>query len=73
MADLTPEEIQTMLTEARAALHRVQTGGAVTEVRDRNGDAIVYSATNRSALTAYISWLEGQLGTRPLGPLRPYL
>lgn len=62
---------QQMLDEARQAYHDLLTGRAVRVVVDQNGERIEYTAANRSALSAYISDLERQLGvTIPSGPMR---
>lgn len=62
-----------LLTEARAAHHRLVLGGGVVEVRDANGDSIRYSPANESRLLMYIKRLEAELRSHslPRGPIRP--
>lgn len=55
-----------MLTEAEAAYHQSMIGGGVREFRDQNGEAIVYSATDRRSLLAYINRLRATLGKPPM-------
>lgn len=65
-----------MLTEAETALHRLQLGQAVVELRDQNGETIRYQQTNRGALTAYIEELKRELGITSncaTGPMRVWL
>lgn len=66
---LTPEEradYQQKLTEAMTAYHGVMVGGQVREFHDQNGERIVYSSSNRTALLSYINWLRAMLGLGPL-------
>ena len=66
---LTPEQralLQQQLNEATAAYHSVMVGGQVREFHDQNGERIVYSSSNRTALLSYINWLRGVLGQTPL-------
>lgn len=70
-----PAATQEMLTEARAALHRLMTGAAVAEFRDQNGETIRYSQANRNALISYVKWLESELGVSgpaSSGPMRAW-
>ena len=63
-----------LLSEAKAAYHRLVTGAAAVEIRDSNGESIRYTSANASRLKAYIAELEGELaGTRTTArrPLRP--
>lgn len=50
------------LDEARAALHDLAIGKAMTEFRDSNGEVVRYSAANRPALLSYIGQLERSIG-----------
>ncbi len=62
---LTPEEraqYEARLKEALDAYHGVMIGGQVREFRDQNGEQIVYSSSNRTALLSYINWLRSVLG-----------
>lgn len=66
---LTPEEradYQQKLAEAMSAYHGTMIGGQVREFHDQNGERIVYSSSNRTALLAYINWLRATLGLGPL-------
>jgi hypothetical protein len=51
-----------MLDEAVLALHDLQIGKAVVEVRDQNGETIKYSRARSAELVAYIQELKRQLG-----------
>jgi hypothetical protein len=53
---------QSMLDEAVLALHDLQIGKAVVEVRDQNGETIKYSRARSAELVAYIQELKRQLG-----------
>jgi len=67
----TTEEL---LAEAKAALHRINTGTSAVEVHDRNGEKVSFSQINSSKLQAYIESLERQLSGQPaLGPMRVYI
>lgn len=61
---------QTLLEQARAALHDLVTGQAVVEVRN-DGILTRYTAANQSDLERYISRLEQSAqcagGRRPFG------
>lgn len=64
---------ETLIAEARAALHQLQMGKVVVEVRNEN-TMTRYSAANKGDLAQYIARLEAEcscfLGTnrrRPLG------
>lgn len=66
---LTPEQTTyytAQLREAEAAYHGVMIGGAVREFTDQNGEKIVYSSANRTALIGYINYLRGMLGASPM-------
>lgn len=68
-------ELQARLVEAETALHNALIGRGVQEVRDFNGERIIYSKMNPSALRAYIKELQDQiavlLGTpNASGPMR---
>ncbi|RVC69777.1 hypothetical protein EN759_06640 [Mesorhizobium sp. M00.F.Ca.ET.038.03.1.1] len=62
-----------LLTEAKAAYHRLQIGESAVEVRDATGESIRYTPANASRLLAYIRSLEAELAgcTRVVPPLRP--
>ncbi len=49
-----------MLTEARAAYHRLQIGEALVELRDSNGETVIYNRAKLPQLAAYINDLERQ-------------
>jgi hypothetical protein len=51
----TQEEL---LTEAKAAYHRLMLGESVVEVRDQSGESIRYQAATASRLLAYIRQME---------------
>lgn len=66
---LTPEQITyytAQLQEAESAYHGVMIGGAVREFTDQNGEKIVYSSANRTALIGYINYLRNLLGVSPM-------
>jgi hypothetical protein len=59
--------IAEMLTEARAAYHRLQIGEALVELRDSNGEQVIYNRAKLPQLAAYINELERMAmgATRP--------
>ena len=75
---LSPSQIvyyTAQLQQAEDAYHGVMIGGAVREFTDQNGEKIVYSGANRTALIGYINYLRNLLGAglmpgliaRPMG------
>lgn len=58
------------LNAAYAARTQLVMGGAVTELRDQNGETIKYSAASRGGLAGWIAFLEMKTGVRR-GGLRP--
>jgi quinolinate synthase len=76
MNNLTDAEralLQAQLTDARAAFQSLITGTQAAEVVDQNGERVVFTPANRSALYLHIQRLESQLATIPaacrvLGP-----
>ena len=71
---LTPVEITQYLSEARTALHALQIGQSVVEVRDSSGETVRYTPGNASRLRAYIAELELMLkgdGRRIVRPMVP--
>ena len=52
--------IQSQLTEAKAAYHKLMTGQSVVRIQ-RDGKTVEFRAANRSELRAYITELEAQL------------
>lgn len=58
---MTALTLNQYLHEAKAAYHALLTGAAVREVRDSNGEMIVYTQANREALRSYILALEAQI------------
>lgn len=69
MIKMTNEECTTYLAEARAALHSLNLGTTVVEVRNENTQ-VRYSAANRDALVQYIKDLESQCGCGSHGTRR---
>lgn len=63
---------QTLLEQAKLALHELLTGQAVVTLVDQNGERMEYRPANANQLRAYIRDLERQLGLmqRPVGPMR---
>ena len=59
--------VQQRLTEAQTAYHALLLGAAVREVRDQNGEMVVYTAANREALKAYIATLEAEIAAATNG------
>lgn len=66
----TQAELQTLLSEARAAYHKLMTGISLVEVTDQNGEKVRFTAARKTDLYAYIQDLERQLCT-PTGPRSP--
>lgn len=58
---MTTLTTQQRLDAAKEAYHALLLGAAVREVRDQNGEMVVYTAANRDALRAYIQQLEAEL------------
>lgn len=63
--------LKQQLDEAQAAYHALQLGAAVREVRDSNGETIIYTQANRDALRGYILTLEAKIAAATSGALRP--
>lgn len=55
-------ECATLLAEAKAALHKLQTGKSVASVTDNSGRAVTYTQANIEKLQAYVRELEGECG-----------
>jgi hypothetical protein len=76
MASLS--QLQTWLTEAEIALHKLATGQSVLIAVDQNGERVEYTRANMAELRKYIGDLQAQIaaagGTRAaaVGPMRPY-
>lgn len=62
------EQLQTWLTEARAAYHDLQIGKAAARFRDQSGEEVQYTQANRNALLNYISSLEAQIAAATVNP-----
>ena len=60
--------LQQRLDEAKSAYHALLLGAAVREVRDSNGESIVYTQANRDALRGYIADLEAQIAASSGSP-----
>lgn len=57
MADL---DACTLLRQADLAYSQLRMGGAVREVRDQNGEVVIYSGTSADNLLAYMRVLQAQ-------------
>lgn len=57
----TLEILQTKLSDAQDAYHEIQLGRGVREIKDQNGEAVVYNAANLNKLKAYMNELEVQI------------
>lgn len=66
---MTTHVTMEMLTEAREAQHRLMVGGAVSKLRDQNGEEISYSKTDLGKLASYIRYLESELGISSAVPI----
>lgn len=53
--------LQTRLTEAREALHRLMTGAGVVAIGNASGRRVQYSETQASELRRYIADLEAAI------------
>lgn len=63
-----------LLSEAKAAYHRLQIGQAAVEIRDSSGESVRYTQANASRLLGYIRSLEAEVAgtaTTVQRPLRP--
>lgn len=56
---------QQLLDEARAARHKLVTGQLPRVFMDQNGERVEFTATNISALDAYIRQLEAEVAGVP--------
>jgi hypothetical protein len=63
---MSPQEVQTKLTEARAAYHQLATGTMARVFVDQNGERVEFAAANAGRLYQYILELE-RLGMPPCG------
>lgn len=57
------------LIEAENALHDLETGRAVAEVTDQNGERVRYSLTTSTRLKNYIADLKRQIDGKTSGPM----
>lgn len=53
--------LQVMLAEAQKAYHTAMMGGAITVVKDQNGEQIEYARSNPASLLKYIAYLQAQI------------
>ncbi len=53
--------LQTRLTQANAAYHKLLTGTSARVVVDQNGERVEFTAANRAALYNYIMELQAQI------------
>lgn len=71
----TIEQMRVWLVEAENAYHALQTGQAMVEARDANGESARYTVANASRLWQYIQWLKAQINgadqVAAMRPLRP--
>lgn len=64
--------LQERLAQAEAALHSLNIGTAVVEVRDATGESVRYTSANSARLRAYIADLKAQIaGTSARLPMTP--
>lgn len=65
--------LETRLTEAENAYHKIMLGGGVRVVVDQNGERVEFTAANAQRLNSYIFSLKSQLGIAGIvGPMRPW-
>ncbi len=57
----TLEILQEKLTDAQSAYHEIQLGRGVREIKDQNGESVVYNAANLAKLKGYMNELELQI------------
>lgn len=62
--------LQERLADAENAYHDLQTGKAVVEVVDQNGEKVRYNVANSSRLLIYISSLKSQINGLSLAPMQ---
>lgn len=71
----TIEQMRVWLVEAENAYHALQTGQAMVEAQDANGERARYTVANASRLWQYIQWLRAQINgvdqAAALRPMRP--
>lgn len=58
---LTVEEITLRITEAETAYHELAMGKGVVQVKDENGEEVVYNRANMRTLDNYIKRLKTSL------------
>lgn len=76
MADLAT--LRTQLTAAQSAYHDLMIGQAVVQIRDQNGELVIYNQADASKLATYISSLQRQIAsltgsTGPSGPMQVFM
>jgi hypothetical protein len=62
---LTPEQretLETRLTEAEDALHKLSIGGMASVYVDQNGERVEFNRASRANLRAYVMELKAALG-----------
>jgi hypothetical protein len=69
MATSTPTT-ETLLAQAKAAYHLLQTGRSARVVVDQNGERVEFTAANRQSLYSYIKELEGMLPNATPAPCK---
>lgn len=57
------------LNEAETALHELNIGRNVVEVRDQNGETIRYGVPDRARLNSYIADLKNQIAGKSNAPM----
>lgn len=57
----TLSQLQTWLTEAETARHKIATGGGVEEISSPGGDRVRFTAASLSELDKYIASLRQQI------------
>lgn len=65
-----PATLQTRLTEAETALHKLMVGGRPVSV-STDGETVTYNRANIGELRAYIQTLKVSLGQTPRKVIRP--
>lgn len=64
--------IDDRISEAEQALHDLNIGKQIVEVRDSNGESVKYNSASRGQLAAYLSELRRARDSSDVTPMRVF-